>query len=114
MDRPEWNTLSERIESRTSPPRAMSSTVFGVRNRTCITSERNPVIKPSAIGEKVSHAFTFGGGRGGVWRKGSARALETRIDIVCEQGFTEENLGPLYMGCIPRFMGGGLGSRVKG
>jgi len=42
---------------------------------------------------------------GRVWRKGSARAFETHIDIVCTYGFTEENRGPLRVRayiCIPR------------
>ena len=29
-----------------------------------------------------------------LWRKGSARALDTHVNIVCEHGFTEENRGP--------------------
>ena len=34
---------------------------------------------------------------GTLGRKGSARALETRIDIVCEEGFTEENRDPQHV-----------------
>ena len=35
--------------------------------------------------------------QGLVCRKGSARALETHIDIVCEEGFSEENRGPQHV-----------------
>ena len=34
---------------------------------------------------------------GSIWRKGSARALDTHIHIVCEEDFTEEKTGPLHV-----------------
>ena len=39
-----------------------------------------------------------------VWRKGSARALETHTGIVCDQGFTQENC---FVGPFPLASGRG-------
>jgi len=36
-------------------------------------------------------------GAGFIWRKCSARALETHGNIVCEIVFTEENKSPLHV-----------------
>jgi hypothetical protein len=40
-----------------------------------------------------------------VWLKGSARALETHIVIVCEHGFTEESRGPQLLRAYISFSG---------
>jgi len=32
-----------------------------------------------------------------VWRKGSAQALDAHIDLVCKQGFTEEDRRPQHV-----------------
>ena len=54
------------------------------------------IVEPKSTEPEVWRV-TGRGEVGSVWRKISARALETHIDIVCEQGFTEENWGPQHV-----------------